>query len=428
MNRGRWFHALTFMASVALITGCGGFHQDPLKGQVEAVPPVKDVLPPAAKPIRADALKIDTARDVFDFREDEEGEIDIKGRVLLPKTDFKIAVENLADFKDAKVEPLDVKNPGAGVRVTWKPAIGFSGADPQSSTVLNVVLTTLTTPRMSVHKALRIVVTRKNNVPEVVSFDNLSQTPIREGEVRKFKVVVRDLDGIDVDGSRPELLAVADRHDKSDISHLVTQDYRFGGSNPKRDASDPSLWSFDLTLDLRGRDLTAGEEGFGFGLRATSRFGAPSANKHVDVRIRTLVRNPTTSWTDPVTVIAGEDSVFNFFVYDTKASGKISVNFTDRPDIVLGQASWDCPPVRDVKTPTVCTIRWKVPENPAKTEFQVPMELRNQSPVNGDQEEKKVRVIGRFIVKKPDSSRIPPKTARPELLSTRKSFQTSEGK
>ncbi len=407
--RGKTLRNAAVGALVALATACqGGLKQDPLAGQPEhirqGVPPELDKKPEPARPVQQESLRIDT-QEFYDFRESEEGSVVLQGRALTPGVEYELIVENLQDFPGATLEPVDPKNPMAGLTFKWTPAADFSALEFTRRLRLSVVLATTNTPvRLAVRKQITVLVTRRSNVPEIVSVEDLSVDPIREGEQRRFKIVVRDLDGFDAPEGRPAVVFVANRLNRADISPLIALD----SIQPvSQDPNDKSQWIYQAWVDARGREITRDEGKFSFAIQAISRFGAPSAHKHVNVLVRTSVREPVLSWKTPVAVFAGEEVIFNFQVFDPNFEGRVSVNFLDRPEQALGQAAWDCPPVENPAEPLICTIRWKVPQNPARTTFDVPMELRNKSQVPGDRADSVVRASGRFHVRQPPAPSAP---------------------
>lgn len=390
------------VGAVGLLTSCGGgVNQDPLASQPDqirnGIPPQLDKKPAPPTPIQQEALRID-APAYHDFYEAKEGSVIIKGRVLMPGAEFEILIANIDDFPGAVVSMVDPQNPMAGVKFTWTPPVDFSSGDYTRKRYLEVVLATTNTPvKLSTSESILLLVTRAADVPEVISVEDLEKDPVREGEERRFQFVVRDIDGFDGPAGRPNVLFIASEIGKGDIANVVELDSK---APVVQDPADPQRWIYTAWINLRDREITAGEEKFTFAILTTSRFGAQSAHK-VTVTIRTSVREPVTSWKSPVTVNAGEEVVFNFQVYDPRFEGRVSVNFLERPEQVLGQATWDCPPVASLSEPLMCTIRWRVPLNPVRTTFEVPMELRNRSQVPGDRADATARVSGRFRVRQP---------------------------
>ncbi|MCM2282880.1 MAG: hypothetical protein NDI61_13655, partial [Bdellovibrionaceae bacterium] len=367
--------ALNIGVAAGLMTGLvacgGGLNQDPLSGQPEhirnGVPPERDIKPKPAEPMRRDALYIDVD-DFYDFRESEERSITFKGRANIPGAEFEMFVENSQDFQGARIEATNPKNPMAGLKFTWTPPFDYSAARYARELDLKLVLTTTNTPqKLSTVKTVKMFVMRQANAPEIVRVDSLKATAIREGESRRFQVTVRDIDGLATDEGRPTLVFLPVRYDLRDISTLVALDSK---KPVEEDPRDPKQWIYNLVVNTEGKELTKGEEGFSFSIRAYSRFGAPSDAKKVEALVRTSVREPMISWKAPVSVVAGEDVIFSFHAYDPQFEGRVTLNFIDRPEIALGQAAWDCPPVSSLAEPVVCTIRWKVPADGLRVSYE----------------------------------------------------------
>ncbi|MBK7891368.1 MAG: hypothetical protein IPJ84_11120 [Bdellovibrionales bacterium] len=381
-------------AGVVGMTACG--QQDPMADQPETVrqgiPPEADREPPSAKPVKQDALRID-ASDFFTFKEGIEGEANITGRVLMPNTQFKLEIENMAtEFPGAKYDP-------ATGSFKWTPSRDSTGADYGTPKRLVARLTTLGTPVLGTTKSILIYVTRAETDPDIVSVDDLVRTYTREGEIRKFTVIVKDPDASDFDGARPKLVSVPNRRGPNDVAGLVyMQEPTTFDPNPVQDPTDKSRWIFKMILDLsakqpdlRGRDFTRTEERFFFGLQAVSRFGR-AAMKNVDVTIRTDVMKPQISWFEPIEVVAGQENTVQFSVFDPYNEGRLDVNFTTRLDQLPGAATQKCVE-QSREGMLLCKISWKPVQTPGAVCKQeadgsmscnIEFEVRNSSRVAGD--------------------------------------------
>ncbi|CAN5563217.1 hypothetical protein BH10BDE1_BH10BDE1_29200 [soil metagenome] len=380
------------LALAALFLGAGlmacSLNQDPYADKSEAikqgVPPEVDRPAPVPKPVASDALRIDSL-DFYTFKEQVEGEITISGRVLAANPTFELSIDNLKDFPGAKFD----SKLGS---FKWLPPRDTTGGEYGAPKRLVV---RLTAPSMTggatlgTTKAILLYVTRGELDPEIVSVEDLVKpNPTREGEVRKFNVVVKDPDSSDVDGGRPRINAIPAKRGASDISGLVyMEESTTTDPNPVQDASNKQLWTFKMLLDLRvpvdqrGRDFTRTQAKFIFGLQATSRFGRVGV-KEVEASILTDVLKPEVSFFDPIDVVAGQENVIQFTAFDPYAEGKVTVNFVTRVDQLPGSAIQNCK-AASREGNQLCRISWK-PTATTKGDFVIELKVLNESKVPGD--------------------------------------------
>lgn len=380
------------LALVGIGLAACSFNQDPYADKSEAikqgVPPEIDRPVPVPKPLASDALRIDSL-DFYTFKEQVEGEIQISGRVLEANPTFELSIDNLKEFPGAKFS-VD-KLTGTGT-LKWLPPRDTTGGEYGAPKRL---VARLTAPSISggatlgTTKAILVYVTRAEFDPEIISVDDLVKpNPTREGEVRKFNVVVKDPDSTDADGARPRINAIPSKRGPSDVSGLVyMQESTTADPNPVQDAANKTLWTFKMVLDLRvpvdqrGRDFTRTQETFKFGLQVTSRFGRVGV-KDVDASIITDVLKPEVSWFDAIDVVAGQENVIQFTAYDPYAEGKVSVNFVTRVDQLPGAAVQFCK-AASREGNILCRISWK-PTVTTKGDFVVEFKVLNESKVPGD--------------------------------------------
>lgn len=275
---------VTRVASVFVIgmavTACS-FNQDPYAEKSAAiqqgVAPELDRTPPVPKPRASDALRIDV-REYYTFEELVEKEVSISARVLDPNPKFELSIDNLDEFVGATFDPK------AGI-FKWTPPRDTTGDKYGLPLNLKVRLTAFPSvvggKTEGTVRSVLIYVTRAEGDPKIISVDDLvAPNPTREGEVRKFSVVVTDPDSADVDGGRPRLNAIPTNRGQTDISGLVYMEPSTASApNPEQDPGNKEKWTFKMVLDLavradrRGRDFTRDQEIFKFGLQATSRYG-----------------------------------------------------------------------------------------------------------------------------------------------------------
>lgn len=376
-NLSRW-SMMMLAATLAVASGCS--KQDPFADKPESirngVPPEEDREPPAAKPVAADALRIDTL-DFYTFKEGVESEFTVNGRVLIPNTDFDLSIDNMRDFPNANFDAA------TGV-FKWNPPRETTGQDYGAPKRLVVRLTTKSAPIIGTTKSVLLYVTRGENDPQIVEVDDLKRIATREREIRPFKVVVRDADAMDLEGLRPRLLAVTNKRGVSDIAGLIyMKEPTTSEPNPVQDTTDKSKWTFNMIMDLRGREFTAHRETFNFALQAISRFGR-TGTRNIDADIQTDVERPQVSWVDQIDAFANQENRIQFTVYDPKGEGKLSVNWVTRLDTLPGAATGSCTD-QSRDGAQLCTISWKPTESAAGgPPIDIEFEVLNQSKVPGD--------------------------------------------
>ncbi|MEK7358026.1 MAG: hypothetical protein AAB250_16370 [Bdellovibrionota bacterium] len=405
--------ASAFALAFVLAVGCTKLgQQDPYADKSDdirnAVQP-ETKAPKAPKPVASDALRI-KASDYYSFKEGQEGQITLEGTVLEPVdgriaqygNDFTIEIVNLTDFPGATWDPMKAA-------MTWKPAEGFVDREYSRNMRMLVRLMTKFTPILAVEKEIKVFVIRSERSVEIVSVDDLDNQWTREGERRKFTVVVKDPDSMDADNMRPRLMVVSVNQGSLNASGYV---YEFeptvwNEKNPTQDPLDPTKWVFTMVLDLKDKDGVAREvtknlETFQFGLIAASRYGDSSAPKIVDAPIATVLRDPVTSWIvkEPIELIAGQENTYNFTVSDLNGEATVTV-FPTRCDLLPGKPSCLCVDQDREKTSQLCTIRWNPPANEIGKVIDVKGEIISESRVQNDpMPPKKTKLLGRVKIMK----------------------------
>lgn len=386
------FGRIAMMAVLSVVMSACSFNQDPFEEKSDqiknGIPPELDKEPPLPKPLASDALRIDTL-DFYTFKEEVEGEIQISGRVLTANPQFELSIDSnsLKDFPGA------VFDPKTGV-FKWTPPRESTGAEyglPKRLVVRLTAPSPVGGAIIGTTKAILVYVTRSEVDPEIVSIDDLVKLPVREGTLQKFNVVVRDPDSIDAEGLRPSLVAIPSVRGPSDISGLIyMQEPSTLEPNPAQDPIDKKKWTFKMVLDLRapaadmrGRDFTRTQDRFKFGLQVNSRFGRKAFKNDGEAQIWTDVMKPEVSWFDPMTVVAGQENLIQFTVYDPYAEGQLTINLLTRIDLELpGPAVWKCIP-SSREGNFLCKLNWK-PVNATKAEYAVEFEVINKSKIPGD--------------------------------------------
>lgn len=389
--------SVAFVALASAVLSACSMNQDPFNDKPESVkngiPPELNLEPPGKKPVPSDALRLDTS-DFYPMKEQTDSEIEIAGRVLDPNVmSFQLSVTNLADFPGARVEypkRLDPRDPTkvdpTRMVFRWNPPRDTTGDQYGAPKRLAVRISA--TPigggtTLGTTKDVLLFVTRAEIDPEIVMVDDLMRDFVREGDVKSFNVVVRDPDGMNMDGLRPRLVAIPSQRGMNDIAGLV-----FEAQPPTPDPNRPGYWNFKMSLDLRvafdqrGRDFTRGQDRFTFGLQAITRFGR-LAVKNVEANIRTSVLKPQISWQEAVEFVSGQENSMQFTVFDPYAEGKLTINFLTALNRLAGAATGTCKEIGRDGT-NLCRITWKPPETEAGKDTSIDLEVLNQSRVAGD--------------------------------------------
>ena len=376
--------SLTTLATVALAAGCS-LKQDPYDGQPDEVRNAAPMGPIEKDKKAGDALSKDYLQIQSDdnaaFRENVQGSVDIKGAILtevngheaIPGQDFILAIDNIADFPGAQWDAVNGK-------FVWTPLPGFVDTNYSRNVHITVSLTAKFGPYKTT-KDILAVVTRADMQPTIVSIEDLSRTLIKEGDVRTIKVVVRDPHsaGKSMD-TKPRLQVTSDGANAS-AANLI---YCAGGcKDPDQDPNDPQLYTFNLRLDLQGKEITQNKVTLTYGLIATSPFGEASAISTSNLVISSLIQDAQVSWSsaDPLTMASGQTNRVNFTVFDPNSDGAIGVTFNTQCSVSLGaSANCSCSTLgRPGTSPQLCTITWSVPASPLQTDYTVEFVAKNTS-------------------------------------------------
>lgn len=398
---------LALAAVLAAFAGCtNGLNQDPYANQPDEVRKAGPMDPkPKEKPhdaLSSEYLRINADPESLEFVEGAQGKAKIIGAVLgdvnghdpVLGQDYELAIDNIGEFPGASFD-------ASTGEFKWSPQPGFVDANYTRNIHLTVTLTTKTSPILRTQKTILGVITRSSQQPTIVSIDDLTSNPVKEGDTRDFKVVVRDphADAKSADG-KPRLSIVADQAGKASASNLI---YCLGGkgcSDPTQDPSDPSLYTFKMRVDLQNKEVTKNKSSLSFGVMATSRFGEASAVREGTVAIVTTLQDPTISWSsgDAVNVVAGRENVVNFVISDMTSDSNLTINFDTRCDLVLGTtATCGCTALSRDPGTQLCTITWAVPAQPMQTDYDVMFttfsQTRDQSQIKQTQQTRTLHVI-----------------------------------
>lgn len=378
------------LALVLVSAGCSnGLKQDPYADQPDNV---KNAGPLAPKPkeapptsVRSDYLLIQSP-DSLEFKEGEELRTTIKGVVLTDVNghkpvlgvDYEFSIENMSDFPRASFDPTTGE-------FKWAPRPGFVDKAYTRNVHIDATLTTKGADPLKTSKTIIGVITRTEVDPTIVSIDDLKTTPTKEGETRDFKVTVRDPHGdAKSANTKPRLSILSVDSGMASAAGYIYCKGNNGCSDPSVDPTDSTLFTFNLTLDLQGKEITKNQALLSFGVVATSRFGEASAVTKASVSVITNVNDTEMSWSDaqPINVVAGQQNTVNFTVYDPVGDGNITATFVTRCDQVLGtDAVCECKSQAG-SAAQLCTISWMLPALPAQPDYSILVSSLNESKID----------------------------------------------
>lgn len=392
------FVMVACLLALSGLTACGGTEQDPMATQTESVKngvPPKAAEKPAPEPTDEDALKIHGQgwdRHFF-MRQGVEDEVTIIARSTLADAKFKIDITNLEDFKGAVAyDPIEgdtAQNIPASIKFKWKPS---SVDTTQDLTFFEMDVEAYTTNKDFVNKRKATVYVyvhpAASPVPSIVSVQKMSA--MREGQKATFTVDVRDTDGIDFPGSRPQLALLPNYLNINGSSYL-------SAGEPQQDLVDPTLWHFNVVVDLTNIELTSTRVYPRFYVAAISRQGKKSPSVEGQYEVITSVSEPYSSWSTEVPgFFEGARGRYQFFVMDPKNEGNIAVNFNPACSTYPGAPRCSCRQpdgASSVKrTSMICTIEWTPTSADAiklsKGQLNIAYEVKNTSPITSDTESK----------------------------------------
>jgi hypothetical protein len=302
------FLGFVLIASIGLAAGC---KQDPLDGFDQSV---RKAVPPNTKPepeISPGDIVIDVA-DFYDVKEGDTLSFGINGAVLIPGHTFTISIRNPEAFPGLEFD-------SASSTVTWKAPTDFVKSTDFDVVQMTIVLATNEAPFIFGEKAVQIRVFRNIERPEIISIEKLVE-PVAEGSAKSFQVVVKSLDEV----SKPLLSIVRTQSGKDGAIFMLP------GNSPTQDKTDPSLWTFEVRIDLYDAEATNELDILSFGVQARSSLGVLSTVVEGEFEVINRLAQPLTTWDNSpeAELTAGQRNVFSFVVYDPKFEGEIDLDVT----------------------------------------------------------------------------------------------------
>lgn len=323
--------------------------QDPLKDQPDHI---KNATPPDLKPVEElifcppDAMVLESFPRIANFKESQRSEVKLVGRAACGQNyEAKIEIVEL---------PVNSSFDSATGTFSWEPPEGFvSGSNYSVEYLLPV---TIRVPELSISQTKQINLNVFKNdpaIPEITSIDNV--VGVSESGSTYLKVTVRDIDASINDLPGINFLPAPEAVGRDASAFVKLREYSYK-TNPYRSTVDPTLWIFDLAIDLRGTEVTTSETKMAFVVRSVSPFGVSSPDKTVDFMVTTDVSYPKYSIADAsrFSVVEGQRSIVHFQVYSPGGDGQLTVEFTRLPP----QAKAECTDANTAKTVKNCYVDW----------------------------------------------------------------------
>ncbi len=403
------------LASLGLVS-CGktnpldGWKTDAKDGQP---PEITQATPPSGqeKPTgdSDQSLRIITP-DYMDFSEGVEGTYNISGLVLVPGATFELNISNAADFPNIKFD-------SSTGTITWTPQPGFgTGVGDVQHLPMNIEMVTHGGgPSRSASHSIPVYVHPAKQAPIVLSvtFEG-GKKQMRENEVLKFDVVVKDATGSDVDGSRPTLTFAPAQDGSFEAASVVSyvQSGWGGGPNPVQNQTDKSLWTFHMQVDLTSREITTSSIDLKLNVVAVSRFDVRSAPFVSRLSILTSINTPVVSWTDTEDMTAGTKNSFTYMIFDPRGESDVQQTMITNcasiePHLVCGTCTRNYNSAMNGDI-LLCPITWDIPAgySPGGWSDTVTIEfsVSAKSKVYGDTYVTPTRKISRYIRIRPAPS------------------------
>lgn len=375
-----------FVAAIALtfVVSCGKnpFQKDPLTDQPDWV---KGATPGVQKPdtssLNERDVVISADTTFFGFVEGVESANTIHAAVLKSGFIAEVIADNLAEFEGGKFEKV-----GNDWIFTWNPPINYVPTSAAVETFLRVRVNASDASKVvqTTYRDFPIRVTANRGAPIIVREENFPSVPVREGELREFVIYVRDTEAVSSTPVPPILrffpgANTGAANNRVDVSSLLTV------RQPTQVPRDPQLWRYEVTLDLRFRNLTRDSNPAVFRAVAVSKSRIESDVRDFQFTILPDVATPNCDVQNGEELRAKLGQVFTrtvIFIDPTQKGRMEAINTSASApaglQIQCQPGSW---PMEFMAT---CNLRWEVPANEQLAVYDISLQGRNNSPVTGD--------------------------------------------
>ena len=322
---------LLLLMTLITLTACSnGWDQDPFaKDNFN----VRNAVPQGANkittpPIR-DVMRIDVDSN-YVMKEGQKKIIPLEYRLLHPE--FK--------FVGIKINNLDSELPGAIYdpvkrELVFEPKEGYvpSGAIVLSSILRLSLLAEYKGTLQEVRQEVVFHVIRGSaEAPQIEKVEGLTEE-LMEGTTSSFKIFIRD----EVSPSGPQLVLSKGTGFVKNASQYMR--HGVGIASPQ----DPSLWVFNVDIDLTTDEVTKDKTLFAFSIQAFSALGVPTTLLTKSYTVFSKAEKPKFFFENNLEFTVGEKKSYSFTVADIKAEGKITAQFLDDCGLKLkGTSNCQC--------------------------------------------------------------------------------------
>jgi hypothetical protein len=134
---------------------------------------------------------------------------------------------------------------------------------------------------------------------------------------------------------------------------------------PTQDSVDPTLWHFNVSVNLNDAEITPDYDTLDYYVSARSRFGAVSVPVEGSANVWSKIGTPKTTWSEKLTFEIGAMNKYSFIVRDPRGDGILAAQVvSDCAAFPGGGASCSCEAVLDggnaVGSEQMCTIAWNI--------------------------------------------------------------------
>jgi hypothetical protein len=305
--------------SLAFLTACG-LKQDPLSSAPDSV---RSGVPPNIKkeastqPLPKEALQIDVP-NLINGRVGSPLEFRVSGRVMVPNLNYKLSVDNLAEFPGAIFDATTGE-------FKWTPSRTVMGNSPSVEIPLRLSLVTEPNPESPIisieRKTILLVIVNHYSKPIINSISG--SEPILTGAKYTYPVVLEDIDAINAQDVTINVRDCSPSYNTGSIAHAVTV------RKIESDVTSPNKYKGEVTLDLSAADNLRNNGTYCFGLIAVSKFGIVSDiyKKEVYIELKMKPTKITTQVGPNLTI--GEKALFSFSIYDPAGLGSLTLRSMD---------------------------------------------------------------------------------------------------
>ena len=367
---------LSALVAILAMNGCGD--KDPLSKQPDWV---KTAKPGVQKPVetgpKEDDFVISPTPTFFGFVEGRESSGAVHAAFLKEGYDVSVKADNLNEFDNATFQKV-----GADYVFTWTPPPNYVPTSEPVNTSLRVcVNASKPGQNTGLCKNIPVLVTADRGAPVIDHEEGFPTQQIREGDVNEFTIVVRDTEEQSGTPVAPQLRFEPNPNlfgNSVNIADcLQTQP-------PTQDVMNPHLWRFDVTLDLRERNLVKDLSTGVFRVLAVSKSMIESPIREYSVKLIPNVLTPQTSIApgDELRAQVGKHFQQDILFIDPAQKGRMEAESTTR-QLPAGLII-NCNPSVNFTWMAVCTLAWDLPANAQPATYDLSLKGRNNSPVQGD--------------------------------------------